>query len=1022
MNAPASPDEPVVTGRLVFEVNGRPVQLAVPETTRLSEVLRERLGLTGTKVGCNAGDCGACTVLLDGEQVCACLVPVGQCAGRSVTTVEGLAARTGSPAATGRPAPDAASAAGGEEVVLADLQRAFVEHGAAQCGICTPGMLMAAADTLRRHPQPTEDQVLDGIGGVLCRCTGYRKIVEAVLAAASPAPPADSPAAGRAVGARLARLDAVGKVTGSERYGADEAPPDALWLRVIRSPFERAQFSFGDLAGFVRARGLAGFVSAADIPFNRFAIFPDLRDQPVLAERSTRFRGEAVLVLAGERDAIESLDASQVPVRWHRLPAIADMDQALAEGAAAVHERWPDNVLCRGRVARGDVDAAIGGAAIRVAAQMTTAYVEHAYIEPEAGWAQWSGAEGGQRLTVFACTQTPYMDRDELASMFAIEPARVRVVPSAVGGGFGGKLDISIQPLLAAVARKFGRAARIVYDRAESMASTTKRHPARMRATIAADAAGNLTAYDFTGDFNTGAYASWGPTVANRVPIHACGPYRFAAVRALTRAVFTNDAIAGAFRGFGVPQSTLINEALIDEVALRVGDDPLEYRHRHALRAGDRSATGQLLAASVGLQACLDALRPAWREARARAVAFNARAGDADASADAGAGVRAPSANGAPAAPSAAPSAGEERAPSFPVGGPADPHARYRRAKRRGVGIACMWYGIGNTVIANPSSMSVGLRRSGRFVLYNGAVDIGQGTYTVMPQILADALGVPVSLIDQVTGDTDQTLDAGKSSASRQTFVSGNATRAAGEDLKTKLLGLLGLPAGGAIGIDGGTLHGETGGERRSRALASLPTDARGDVALGQGYFDPPTVPLDADGQGVPYATYGFAAQFAEVEVDVELGTVRVLSVHAAHDVGRAVNPTQVEGQIHGGIAQGLGLALIEEYVGGRTDNLHDYLIPTAGDIPPITVHLIEDPEPLGPYGAKGVGEPALIATAPAIANAIHHATGVRIEQVPVTPDRLLAAIHAAGRALPSGAAPGEVPGAPRGAAPGGAR
>ncbi len=955
MNAPRAPEVPLAPGQLAFEVNGRPVRLAAPASTRLSEVLRERLGLTGTKVGCNAGDCGACTVLLDGEQVCACLVPVGQCAGRAVTTVEGLAAPS----------------SGGEDVVLADLQRAFVEHGAAQCGICTPGMLMAAADTLRRHPRPTEEQVLDGIGGVLCRCTGYRKIVEAVLAAAAPAPPAPPaqwPAAGRAVGSRLARLDAIGKVTGAERFGADEAPADALWLRVIRSPFERARFSFGDVDGFVRERGLAGYVGAADIPFNRFAIFPDLRDQPVLAEGATRLRGEAVLVLVGERDAIESLDPSQVPVRWHRLLSVLDVEQALAEGAAAVHERWPDNVLCRGRVARGDVEAAIGSAAIRFAAQMSTGYVEHAYIEPEAGWAQWSGADGEQRLTVFACTQTPYMDRDELASMFAIDASRVRIVPSAVGGGFGGKLDISIQPLLAAAARKFGRPARIVYDRSESMASTTKRHPARMRATIAADAAGNLLGYDFSGDFNTGAYASWGPTVANRVPIHACGPYRFAAVRALTRAVFTNGAIAGAFRGFGVPQSTLINEALVDEVALRLGDDPLEFRHRHALRAGDRSATGQLLAASVGLQACLDALRPAWREARERADAFNARSADADADA---------------------------ATPAFKL---ADPHARYRRAKRRGAGIACMWYGIGNTVIANPSTMTVGLRASGRFVLYNGAVDIGQGTYTVMPQILADALGVPVSLIDQVTGDTDQTLDAGKSSASRQTFVSGNATRAAGADLKTQLLGLLGLPAGGAIELDGGTLRGESGGERRSLALASLPADARGDVALGRGYFDPPTVPLDADGQGVPYATYGFAAQFAEVEVDVELGTVRVLSVHAAHDVGRAINPTQVEGQIHGGIAQGLGLALIEEYVGGRTDNLHDYLIPTAGDIPPITVHLIEDPEPLGPFGAKGVGEPALIATAPAIVNAIRHATGVRVDRVPVTPDRLLEALQAAGR------------------------
>jgi CO/xanthine dehydrogenase Mo-binding subunit len=314
-----------------------------------------------------------------------------------------------------------------------------------------------------------------------------------------------------------------------------------------------------------------------------------------------------------------------------------------------------------------------------------------------------------------------------------------------------------------------------------------------------------------------------------------------------------------------------------------------------------------------------------------------------------------------------------------------------------------MWYGIGNTVIANPSTMTVGLRPDGRFVLYNGAVDIGQGTYTIMPQMAADALGVPVSALDQVRADTALTEDAGKSSASRQTFVSGNAARLAGEDLRRRLVELAGLPAADAaratLRTDGSTLVVVLGGREARVDLRALPFDANGDVAVGRGRFDPPTVPLDADGQGVPYATYGFAAQFAEVEVDVELGTTKVLSVHAAHDVGRAVNPTQVEGQVHGGIAQGLGLALMEEYVSGRTDNLHDYLIPTVGDVPPIVVHLVEDPEPLGPWGAKGVGEPALVATAPAILNAIRHATGVRATRVPVTPDRLRAALLDAGAA-----------------------
>ncbi len=701
-------------------------------------------------------------------------------------------------------------------------------------------------------------------------------------------------------------------------------------------------------------------LTAADIPFNRFAIFADLRDQPALAEGEARFRGEAVLVLVGERAALDAIDESAIPVRWQPKSAVVDPESALKTGAPVVQSRWPDNVLCRGRLARGDVDAAVAEAPIRLDTTFATSYVEHAYIEPEAGYASWSTEAGRERVSIFACTQTPYMDRDEIASMFKLDPAQVRIIPSAVGGGFGGKLDISIQPLLAAAARKFACTACIVYTRAESMASTTKRHPAAMRATLAADDSGALVAYDFHGDFNTGAYSSWGPTVANRVPIHASGPYRFASVRATTRAVLTHNAVAGAFRGFGVPQSTLINETLMDELAECLGEDPLEFRLRHALRAGDTTPTGQLLEASVGLQACLEVLRPAWSDARLRCEVFNRGVGEA--------AVRAPAST--------------------------DPHARYAQRKRRGVGVACMWYGIGNTVIANPSAMQVGLRRDGRFMLYNGAVDIGQGTYTIMAQICADALGVPLGLIDQERADTDLTLDAGKSSASRQTFVSGNAARLAGADLRRKLLALAGATEDGTLRLDGGALVAADARGDHRLDLAALGADARGDVAVGDGYFNPPTVPLDADGQGVPYATYGFGAQFAEVEVDLDLGTVRLLSIHAAHDVGRSINPTQVEGQIHGGIAQGIGLALMEEYHAGRTDNLHDYLIPTAGDVPPIVVHLIEDPEPLGPFGAKGVGEPALIATAPAIFNAIHHACGIRPRHAPATPDRLRAQLR----------------------------
>jgi aldehyde oxidoreductase len=472
------------------------------------------------------------------------------------------------------------------------------------------------------------------------------------------------------------------------------------------------------------------------------------------------------------------------------------------------------------------------------------------------------------------------------------------------------------------------------------------------------DAQGRLTAVDLAADFNTGAYASWGSTVANRVPVHASGPYAVANVRALTRAVYTHNSISGAFRGFGLPQTVVVTEALIDELAAAARIDPLEFRYRNAICAGDATASGQTLLASAGLRECLDALRPAWSAALRAREEFNREASEA----------------------------------SSPL--------------RRGAGVACMWYGIGNTAMVNPSTMVGSLRNTGRLFLYNGAQEIGQGTATIMPQIFADAVGLPVALVDQVVGDTDLTADAGKSSASRQTFVSGNAARFAGEHLRQALLRLAGASQQARLRLEGCVMIAEDD-EREVRVdLTALSADEDGTVARAQGYYNPPTVPLDADGQGVPYATYGFGAQIAELEVDTELGTVRLIRIHAAHDVGRAINPTLVEGQIYGGIAQGIGFALMEEYHSGRTDNLHDYLIPTAGDVPPISVHLIEDREPQGPYGAKGVGEPALIPTAPAILNGIHDAVGVRVTTIPATPARLRAALleRGWGRRGPPGA------------------
>ncbi len=895
-----------------FTLNGRATRASADPATRLADVLRGELRLTGTKIGCNGGDCGACTVLLDGRQVCACLMPLGQVEGRRVETVEGLA----------------------HDGALNDLQRAFLRHGAAQCGICTPGMLMAATDLLRREPAPTEAQVLDGLAGVLCRCTGYRKIVEAVLDIAGVSPPASD----AAVGARMAKVDGAAKLLGTEEFGADARPDgEYLTVRVVRSPHPHARFTLSDLTPLLAAHpGLRRVLTAADVPRNRYGIYPTGKDQRVLADGTVRHRGEPVLALVGDADTVFAIPDAALPIAWEVLPVV---HFAPGHHQAVLHAHAPRNVLCEGRVARGDIEHGLASGTASASIVVRTKFVEHAYIEPEAGFAR----RVGDRIEITACTQTPYMDRDELALILGLRQDQVRVIPTAVGGGFGGKLDLSMQPLACLAAWLTGLPARIVYTRPESMAATTKRHPALIEAEAAANAQGLLTGFRFDGYFDTGAYASWGPTVANRVPVHAMGPYFVPNVLCETAAIHTNGPPAGAFRGLGVPQAAIAGEALMDMLADQLGLDPLEFRARNALRVGSVTATGQTLGAGAALPECLDALRPHWESLKSQAADFNADA---------------------------------------PL------HLR------RGAGMACMWYGIGNTSMSNPSAMVVGITPDGRAVLLSGAVDIGQGSNTVMTQIVAEALGIPPAALGLVAGDTDRTRDAGKTSASRQTLISGNAARLAGAALRTEILRRANAGPGAGIALAQGRIEVTHDGVTTVLDPSPGAVDADGFTWRGEGTYDPPTTVLDADGQGIPYASYAFAAQAALVEVDTLLGTVRCLRIAAAHEVGRAINPTLVEGQIHGGIAQGLGLALMEEYIPGSTDNLHDYLIPTIGDVPPIDVMLIEKPDPHGPFGAKGVGEPALVATAPAILSAIHAATGARLTEVPATPDRVLAALR----------------------------
>ncbi len=906
-----------------FSVNGWLHRTNTAAVSRLSDVLRTELKLTGTKVGCNAGDCGACTVLIDGQATCGCLVPVSQVQGSSVETVEGLAAN-------GK---------------LSALQESFLEHGAAQCGVCTPGMLMAAKALLDAVPEPDRETVEDALGGVLCRCTGYSKIVDAVMNAHRFQPANLKPSAGQSVGVPIRHLDGHPKVDGSLSYGADYIPSGAVAVRVIRSPYHHAAFEIGDCGALgERHPGIELVLTAKDVPGrNCFGVIPPFADQPVFAESIANYRGEAIAAVVGDPDTVESFDESEFPVSWTELEEVLDPISATSPGRRPIHAGREGNTLISGYVERGSVDAALEAASHSVEVVISTPFIEHAYIEPEAGYCV---PENG-RLEIFGCTQAAQMDRESLAEIIGVELNQIRVRPSACGGGFGSKLDISFQPYVALASHRLKKPAYICYTRSESMRSTTKRHPSEIRLRAGCDERGAISGFDFHGVFNTGAYASWGPTVANRVPVHASGPYFTPDYRCRSVAVHTNTPPSGAFRGFGVPQAAIAQELAYDQLADLAGIDRLDFRLTNALRNNQPTVTGQVFSTGIGIEECLTALKPAWQKARQTAEEFNA--------------------------------------------------SELVRNLRKGVGLGSCWYGCGNTSLPNPSTVRIGVRPNGNVVLHQGAMDIGQGANTVITQIAADALGIPVHDVELVGGDTDLTPDCGKTSASRQTYVTGTAAKLSAESLRAQILRKGNVRSTAELKIDGGVIRLTDAENASSISLSSLTANEHGYVFMSEETYDPPTKPLDGMGQGVPYAVFGYGAQLVELTVDIELGTVSLDKITAAHDVGQAINPMLVEGQIEGGIAQGIGLALMEDYIPGRTENLHDYLIPTIGDVPSIESIIIEVPDAEGPFGAKGLGEHVLIPTAPAILNAIRHATGATITKLPATPDKVLAALQKLG-------------------------
>ena len=742
----------------------------------------------------------------------------------------------------------------------------------------------------------------------------------------------------KTVGKNIPRIGAIERLKGAPLFCADLDMVQPLALKALRSAKAHARIVKIDTSEAVRLEGVVRIFTAEDVPGKNLIGLIN-KDQPLLAPDKVRFVGDPVALVAAETEDAAEKAVRRIDVVYEELPAVFDPEAAIKEGAPRIHEKG--NLLFTRRVRKGDVEKAFGKCRVVMERTYQTSALEHAYLEPDAGMGT-VDEEG--TLVIYASTQNPHYDHKEVVSLLGLEDAQVRVIQAATGGGFGSKLDLNVQGYIGLALYHLRRPVRYVYTREEAFVATAKRHPLTITMKTGADGQGKLLAVKSRIVCDTGAYGSYGIAVASRSAVHATGPYEVDNVEVDALCVYTNTPFCGAMRGFGVPQVAFAHESQLDLLAKELGMDPLEIRRINAFKNGSRTPTDQTLSASVGIGECLDAVRPYYEWARQNWKT-------------------------------------DERS----------------RFEKMGVGIGAMWYGIGNTGVQNPSTARIEMDPDGAVTLYTGCADIGQGSTTTLTQIAAETLGIKAETIRLVVADTKFTTNAGATSASRQTYISGNAVKDATDKLAdvllTEAVNVLKVRKSSLTFDNGFVLNSKDPTQKVSFSRLVSRAHKKGIPLTWQGFFDPETVPLDPEnGQGVPYATYAFACHMAQVIVDTLTGEVRVEKVVAAHDVGKAIYPEGVKGQIRGGVAMGVGFALMEEYVRGQTESLKDYLIPTCGDMPEVIPIIVESEEPSGPFGAKGVGEPALIPTAPAVLNAIADALGERIYNLPANLERVLQA------------------------------
>jgi aldehyde oxidoreductase len=836
--------------------------------------------------------------------------------------------------------------------VLHPLQQAFIEKGAVQCGFCIPGMLMSAKALLDANPQPDLADIKKHLtqGRNLCRCTGYINIFEAIQLAADRmagrAPtPQPLPAGDLTFGRSMTDAVAVEGVTGATVYGDDLHEPGMLHGKIRWADYPHARILSVDTSEAEALPGVVAVVTAGDIPGkNQCGLV--VRDQPAIAADKTRYIGDGLAAVFAETNEIAAEAVKKIKIEYEVLPGVFSPQDAARPDAPKVHEKG--NLLHHVEIVRGDVAEAFERCAVVVEQDYQTPFIEHGFLEPESGVC--TVEEDGSILMKIG-TQAAFDDRTQLSEILNLPEEKIRVVQNPMGGAFGAKEDLILQQYLALGALKTHRTVKMVLTREESLRVHQKRHPAWIHYKTGADAQGSILAIECSVLLDTGAYCALGMDILENTVVFGAGPYYVPNLKITGKAYYTNNVMAGAMRGFGVNQMAFGLEQQLDAMARAIGMDPFEFRLKNALDVGLPSAADHIMEAGiVSIKQTIEAARAAFLK------------------------TVVPTSNG----------------------------------KRIGVGVASAVKNIGfGHNIPEDAGAIVVLEADGSVRVLASQAEYGQGARVGLMKLAALELGIPAGQVEVSLPDTALTPPTGPTTASRQTFISGNALVMACRTLKEQLFAhaaeVIGEPPV-RLKLEGDrVVDPQTGKSVELKSLGERFT-------VSKKYVPPHTDQMHPVGKSSRYGRadfrsmithycYAYNTQVAIVEADPVTGEVKVLKILSANDVGKILNRQAIEGQIHGGVVMGLGFALSEQYLVkdgyNLTDTLHKVRLPYADSVPEIEPIIVEVPHPFGPWGAKGFAEAPSLATAPAVLNAIYDALGVRITELPADKKRILEAVQA---------------------------